>query len=147
MDEREVMKHFNKYKKSLIKQLGTKATTDKQLTAVGKSLFGSKYIGTFSSDYKPRPTPAKQYFIINVDGYDAPGSHWLGIFKNNKTYYLFDSYGRNAKRLVPNFAGGKHIVSTDNDVDQSKTSEICGALCLAWLCTADKLGIRAALKV
>ena len=147
MNEQQVMKHFNTYKKGLIAKLGTKATTDKQLTTVGKSLFGSKYIGTFSSDYKPRKTPSKQYFIINVDGEQLPGSHWLGIVKNNNTYYIFDSYGRSAKRLIPNFAGGKHIIETDPDVDQSKTSDICGALCLAWLCTVDKLGIRAALKV
>jgi hypothetical protein len=147
--ERQVEARFRKYKRQMIQLLGKKATTSHQLTTVGRQLFGAKYRGTFSQDYKAKPTPRHQYFIINVDRRHQPGSHWVGVVKNGKTYYIYDSYARTAKRLLPVFTGKilKYIESDRSDAEQYGSTEICGPLTLAWLCCVHELGIRNALKI
>jgi hypothetical protein len=115
---------------------------------LGKKLFGKRYIGTFSQDYKPQKKPTCQYFIINNQLKGQPGEHWIAIVKNGNTYYIYDSFARHAERLIPIFSKNKLIIESDKtDSEQRGKSEICGALCLSFIATAYELGIRNALKI
>jgi hypothetical protein len=113
MNEKDVTAKFNNDKKNIIKILGRKSTTDQQLTNLGKKLFGKKYIGTFPQDYNPKSTPVNQYFIINTDTSGKKGTHWVAIVKNKNTYYIYDSFARKAKRLLPIFTKGKMVINSD----------------------------------
>jgi len=140
---------FKAYKKKLIAEIGTKATTDTELTKYGKRLFGTKYIGTYSQNEKiPKSNIKQKFYIINVDTVGEPGTHWVAVVQNGNTYYIYDSYARGAKRLIPLFVKGKIIIESDrSDAEQYGDSEICGQLCLSWLCVVNELGIRSALKI
>jgi hypothetical protein len=146
LSEKEVMKVFNHHKRKFIRILGRKATTDTQLNDVGQAYF-PQFVGAFSQDVKITPTPARQYFIINTDRKHQPGTHWCGVVKNGKTYYVYDSFGRTSSRLLPHFSKGKLVVDSDYDAEQFGKTEICGVLCLAWIATVAEVGIRNALKV
>lgn len=148
LTEKQVTAKFRKYKKEMIKHLGRKSTTDKQLTALGKKLFGKKYIGTFSQDYRVKPQPAKQFFIINTDRKGRPGEHWVAVVKNNNTFYVYDSFARSSHRLIPVFSKNKVTINSDlSDAEQKGNSEVCGQLCLSWLSIVKECGIRNALLI
>jgi hypothetical protein len=147
LSEKEVKAKFNKYKKNLFKIMGKKSTTNHQLDTIGKQLFGAKYIGTFSQSYKPKKKPDHQYFIINTDLANMPGVHWVAVVKNKNTYYIYDSFGRTSKRLLPVFTQGRLIIDSDYDAEQFGDSEICGQLCLSFLQVVKEFGIRNALLI
>lgn len=150
LSEKEVMKYFNRFKRKYIKALGRKPTTGVQLFNLCKELFGDKFIGVYSQDSKIPTTKNKtEYYILNQDTAKGKGIHWIGLVNSkNNIWYIWDSYGRKSKKLLPLFTKGKGIVvDADYDVDQSKTSTVCGPICIAWLSTVETLGIRNALKV
>ena len=88
----EQYKQFLKHKNHFIKKLGKKALFDNQLTIEGKALFGNKYLGTFSQNNIPLNRTG--YLIANVDTLGMPGSHWVAIDTTPKTFYIYDSFGR-----------------------------------------------------
>jgi hypothetical protein len=158
LSEKEVLKSFNKHKKALIKAIGTKSTTDRQLDTMGKQRFGAKYLGTFSQDNIPWKQVNSAlnfnnaFAIINTDTVGKAGVHWVGLYVTAKTVYIWDSYGRKSKTLLPIFVKQlktrKHrFKDSDSDTDQSKKSQICGQLCLSWILTVKELGIMNAMKV
>jgi hypothetical protein len=158
LSEKEVLKSFNKDKKALIKAMGTKSTTDRQLNTMGKQLFGAKYLGTYSQDNIPWKKVNSilnfnnTFAIINTDPVGKPGVHRVALYITAKTVYIWDSYGRNSKALLPLFVAQLktrkyRFKDSDNDIEQSKKSEICGQLCLAWMRTVKDLGIMNAMKV
>ena len=141
------MRVFNAHKRRIIKQLGRKSTTDKQLTDTGKMLLGSSFQGAFPQNYRVRNKPKKQTFILNTHKSGDPGEHWVAVVKNDKTYYVFDSFGRTSHKLLPVFSRGKLVVDSEYDAEQFGSSEICGQLCLSWLLCVQQLGIRNALRI
>jgi hypothetical protein len=153
LTEKEVMKIFNKHKKMLIQLVGTKSTTDTQLNTIGNKLFGRQYLGTFSQDNFPwQKVRTDSFAIINTDTQGKAGVHWVAVYATAKTIYIWDSYGRNSKQLLPIFT--KQVLTrklkfkdSDPDADQSKKSQICGQICMAWMLTVKQLGIANALKV
>jgi hypothetical protein len=147
LTEKEVISEFNKNKKTLFKTMGKKSTTNIQLNKMGKQMFGKKYQGTFSQSHKPKSKPVNQYFIINTDTKDGPGVHWCAVVKNKNTYYIYDSFGRTSKRLLPVFTQGRLIIDSDYDAEQFGDSEICGQLCLSWIQVVNDFGIRNALLI
>ena len=48
--------------------------------------------GVYAADRLPRQTPAGGY-IVNTDPHDRPGRHWLGLWVDQNTCQVFDSYG------------------------------------------------------
>lgn len=135
----------------MVKVLGNGVTTDKQLNAVGRKIFKSKWMGVFSSDVSAKTinigrTRGAKYFIINVDGSSEPGSHWLAVAYDGHKFHIYDSFGRRSNKLIPSFIktiGYDYIDS--NDVADQKTSETnCGARCAAWLVYAAKYGTQSA---
>lgn len=148
LTEKEVTAVFKAYKRKIIKILGRKSTTDKQLTDMGKKMFGAKYIGTFPQNYRPKASPKHQFFIINTHLSGQPGEHWVAIVKNNNTYYVYDSFARTSKKVIPHFQKNKMIIESDlSDAEQRGKSEVCGQLCLSWLAVVNELGIRNALRI
>lgn len=70
------------------------------------------------------------YYILNLQNKNQGGSHWVGLIKDNKNIYYFDSYG---------FPPTQHIVETFkkpyklffNDIlIQDLKSDNCGFFCL-----------------
>ena len=133
----------------MYKYLGRELTYDKDLTKVGKAFLKNQYLGTFSSDVtlakinklsKGLPTT---YFIINVDGKHEPGSHWLSVVKKGDMFYIYDSFARKLKSLIPNFLKTvKHkYKNTNGKSDQYDHSENCGQRSLAVLLYGAKYGI------
>jgi hypothetical protein len=146
LSEKEVMRVFNRHKRKFMHILGTKATSDHQLNVVGRKFF-PQFAGAFPQDTRIKSKPTRQFIILNVDTKEMGGSHWCAVLKNDKTYYVYDSFGRKARRLLPHFSKGKLIVNSDSDPEQFGDSQICGVLCMAWISTVDEIGIRNALKV
>ena len=147
----EQYKQFLKHKNHFIKKLGKKALFDNQLTIEGKALFGNKYLGTFSQNNIPLNRTG--YLIANVDTLGMPGSHWVAIYTTPKTFYIYDSFGRQTTNLLPilehklNTKKVKYLDSNPNPEQFGKTTEICGQLCLAWLCIVKEYGVRKALTI
>lgn len=148
LSEKQIERKFKQYSKKFIDFIGhDKSTSNIELNNLGK-LHIPSFIGVFSQNSKIPTTPRLCNFIINTDLEHQPGTHWIAIHrtKNNK-YYIFDSFGRSSKKLIPHFVRGKMHVDSDYDVNQSESSEICGALCLAWLKCVSLHGVRNALKI
>jgi hypothetical protein len=139
----------------MFRLLGRGVTSDHQLNIVGKRLFGKSWLGVFSSDVLPNQLmknvkPGKNYGIINVDGRNEPGSHWLSIFIDttveNAKWHIYDSYARHSKRLIPKFIKtiGFKYIDMNTKSDQSETEESCGARSMAVLLHIKRHGIQSA---
>ncbi len=153
LTEKQVLKIFNKHKKRLIKSMGIKSTTDRQLNIIGNQLFGNQYLGTFSQDNLPfHKVKSNTFAIINTDTAGKSGVHWVALYFTSKTAYIWDSYGRSSRKLLPVFTKQLKthkfkFIDSDPDADQSKKSEICGQISLAWMLTIKEVGIVNAMKV
>ena len=150
MTECQAESLFRKYKKDMIKKLGRTATTDAQLTCVGKELFGKRYIGTFSQD--TIPFGRSGMLIANTDPRNKPGKHWVAMVTTPKTIYVYDSYGRPTSKLLKILtknAKDRNIKIVDSDTSdaEQRNSDICGALCLSFLLVVKSLGVLAAIKI
>ena len=138
--------YYNKLTREIVKEWGNHALNDLEVTKIGKILLGSKYLGTFPQD----KTPFKPgYFIINVDHQGSSGSHWCAIFSSNKTMYMYDSFARPSRKLLPYlYKNAKEkdykLIDVNGKSDQHKNSNICGPICLSWLSSVNKFGIEAA---
>ena len=140
---------FRIYKNELIQKLGRKALNSDTIDKYGKLLFQSKYKGCFAQDQKFEKKSG--YYIINSDLEKGPGLHWVALILTAKTAYIYDSFSRDPKKLLPHLLqhlSNYKIVSSDRkDKEQKGDSAICGHNCLAFLLTTQKLGIRSALKI
>ena len=140
---------FKKYKKQFISELGKKALSDEQLNKLGKQMFGDKYIGTFAQNKLP---VTSGYFIVNVDTskrINTDKAHWLGIYQTEKCMYVYDSYGRHTRFILPIIFNKtkKRIVDSKHDPEQYGYSEICGQLAMDFLCVVKDLGVKKALTI
>ena len=78
-----------------------------------------------------------------------PGSHWVAIYTTAKTFYIYDSFGRHTTNLLPilNHKLNTKKVKHHTELNKFGTTEICGQLCLAWLCVVKKYGIKKAMTI
>ncbi len=128
-----------------------KATTDTQLTRIGRKIFGKDYLGTFPQDVKPNAVMSKvtkgdSYFIINLDKKNKPGVHWIGVYYNTNTdkFYIYDSFARKSSKILPHFIktiGYKHV-DMNGGSDQTDKMEDCGQRSLSYLVFVKKYGIQ-----
>lgn len=136
----------------MYKLLGRGVTTDVQLTRIGKRLFGNKWLGVHASDVKPAVIMSKitsktglYYGIINVDGRFDPGSHWLSIIydKAHDIWYIWDSFARKSKRLIPKFIRtiGFKYIDINQKSDQRNDQDDCGQRSSALLLYVAKHGL------
>ncbi len=150
MTELSIRHKFFEIKKDLVKIVGDGPMYDTQLTKIGKDLFEREYLGTFSQD--KIPVEKKGFCIINVDTSKQDGTHWVAlVFKGNKCY-VYDSFGRNVKRLLPILRKkleNHHIIeiATDPHPEQYGNTKICGQLCLCFLFCVKKYGINRVVKI
>jgi hypothetical protein len=132
----------------LKQQLGDIALSDKTLNTVCKKLFNSKFLGVFMQNSN---IPSKDgYIIINNDFIGGPGIHWLSGILVGKNMYIYDSFGRLGKNILPKLvarmqAKGYTIYNADtSDQDQyGSTSVDCGHRSCSALMIAHKYGIKA----
>ena len=129
--------------------IGDQTTYLSDLLGVGKQLFGVKFKGVFPSDKIPRLNDLSPYCVLNLDSSQEPGSHWIALAKLGDDTLVYDSFGRNYKRIIPNldYSQNGRIVNTDKDAEQDILETDCGARCLAFLTVVDKHGKEAALKI
>ena len=152
LPEKECEKIYNNLLKSVIKETGFKGTTNSlELDRMGKLMFGNEWGGVFSSDTIPRKGKLKKYSITNNKPSTHMGEHWVGIVNEPslKQYIIYDSFGRQTRRLLPTFYKknkGK-IIDTDYDKEQKKRERNCGARVLTWILFYKMYGRKNALKI
>ena len=142
MKESEAEKLYNAYLKQIYKLIGNKTTYLTQLLGAGKKLLDIKFKGVFPSDKIPKLNDLSPYCILNLDRSNEPGSHWISLAKDGDRTLIYDSFGRDYKRIIPNIAysGNGTIANTDKDSEQKISETDCGARSLAWLLLFDKHG-------
>lgn len=116
--------------------IGSKNTTfGSQLEGAGKKLLGPKFKGVFPSDKIPKLNDLSKYAILNLDRSGEPGSHWIAIAKDDDDLFVYDSFGREHTKIIPNirFSGNGKIIDTDDDAEQGVLETSCGQRCLAFL--------------
>ena len=147
--ETKIENVFRIYKNELIQKLGRKALNNDTIDKYGKILFQSKYRGSFAQNNKFEKKSG--YYIINNDLESGKGIHWVSLILTPKTAYVYDSFSRDPKKLLPHLIQhlkNYKIVSSDRkDKEQKGDSQICGHASLAFLLTTQKLGIRSAIKI
>jgi hypothetical protein len=140
---------YNKMLKDVEKVTGDRTTYLQQLNKVGKEMLGVKYKGTFPSDKIPRLNDLSPYCILNLDKSTEPGSHWVALAKHGNDSILYDSFGRDNKKIIPNlrYSGNGQIFNTDRDVEQKISQSNCGARSICWLKFLDEYGIKNAMLI
>ena len=70
--------------------------------------------------------------IVNTDPHNAPGEHWVGVYKKGDTIEFFDSFGRFINQfeepfssIMRDFVSG-HKVITNRKQYQNDLSDTCG---------------------
>ena len=148
-------KEFKRIAKMCVRRLGRKPTTNHQLNALGKELFGKKYIGTYMQNTVPwskLKSKGIHYAIVNTDTKHKKGVHWIALVKFRKSIILYDSFGRDTKRLMPILTRKARefkikIIEPEKDSEQKNNESICGCLCMAFLSVYHKYGLRSALMI
>jgi hypothetical protein len=151
MDHKEDKDIFLHHKNEIIQEYGKDALNTEDCNMIGKKYFKSHWGGCLPWN-KVHLAPNK-YYVINTSSSGHPGIHWMGLMTHNKHAYLWDSYNRSIKRLVPHLIRSimKHgygVDLTNHPMDQIGTSSsVCGQESLAWLLTAHDIGIHRAAHV
>lgn len=144
---------FNAYKHVLIKHLGDQGADDVTLNRVGTTFFGPQWGGVFPVDKVK--IKADKYYVINTDVSGGEGIHWIAMYSTKTHCYVWDSYARNPKRIVPKLvktiaAANFKLGKTDNihRMEQiGTTSGTCGVVSLSWLLVVRALGIEHAKNI
>jgi len=117
--------------------LGAGITNNIQLDFVGHSLFGNKYLGTFSADNYPKRLHNGEMFIINNKSSKQKGEHFLAISKYKNKVYAYDSFNRDVHKLSK-YWRHKSWINANLQRDQSFNEKNCGSRSLAWLISFSK---------
>jgi len=133
--------------KKLRSVYGTSALDNIQLDEIGKKLIGSSFCGVYAYDQYPIHNQNCTYSIINTDNSRQSGTHWISVFKRDKTLYIFDSFGRFSKNVLKKFVKthidqGYKIVDINHTSDQGNNQQDCGLRCITTLILIKKYGIN-----
>ena len=123
--------------------LGNKSTYLSNLNKLGQKILGSKFHGVYASDRIPKLTQSTPYAILNLDKTGEPGSHWVSVAKTGNNTFLYDSFARKSKIIIPSLfqSGNGKIKNIDiSDVEQRITEENCGSRAISFLLLFDKWG-------
>jgi len=139
---------YEKKLKQIQSIMGNETTFSTDLMRIASKLLGRRFLGIYASDRLPKMSNVKDMAIINLDKSGMPGSHWCGVFYDSGRFYVYDSFGRATKKILPRtFKGRGRVIDSDYDSEQSLDSTNCGQRCISWLCVVKELGIREALKI
>ena len=150
MNEKTAHKKYNEILHKVIEPLvGKRITFMHTLIGVGKNIFGPKFRGVFPSDKIPQLNDLSKYAILNLDKSTESGSHWIAVAKIGDEILVYDSFGRDSKRIIPSIfkSGNGTVVDSDRDSEQKLLQTNCGARSLAYLLFLDKYGKKAALLI
>lgn len=144
----ELKEKQNKILKELRSVYGIKALDNFQLTDIGKQLIGRKFCGVYAYDQYPIHKQDCTYAIINTDNSRQSGTHWLTVYKKDKTLYIFDSFGRFSKNVLKKFVkthvdDGYKIVDINRTSDQGNNQEDCGLRSITTALLIQKYGVDA----
>ena len=134
----------------VIPDIGNSTTFGKDLNKYCIKMLGTKFAGVFNSDNIPTLSSDVPYTILNLDGNNMPGSHWIAVAMDRKGRpIVYDSFGRKSSQIIPSIYEkyGAGIRDTEYDAEQVKEELNCGARCVAWLLLCDKWGEEMALKI
>lgn len=145
MKEKEVEEYFNEVLKVIEEQIGNQTTSEDQLLHLGKKLFGNQFRGVYPVDLLPTLKP-KQCCIINLDRSGMSGSHWVAVYFEGGTYYVYDSFGRKSSDILSLLSRLK-VKDSDYDSEQVISEKNCGQRSIGWLWIVNKLGLKNSLKL
>ncbi len=82
MSKYKILKDYEQILMHIEDILGDGVTDNVQLTQLGRVLFGSLYLGTFTSDNMPKRIYNNQCFILNTDSSRSKNKtgDWIGFF-------------------------------------------------------------------
>jgi hypothetical protein len=129
--------------------IGHRDTTySDELQQAGKRLIGRQFLGVYPADRVPplKNSASNAYLIVNTDNSDEPGSHWIGIVKQNNAIYMYDSFGRNPEELSSEFEGMGYIPTNPN-IEQDIEENDCGIRSLTFLVLSKQFGADQVSKV
>jgi hypothetical protein len=112
-----------------------------------KDVFNTiNYWNKFKSNSK------KPYSILNTDKKSdlGNGMHWVGVFQDNNTIFIYDSFAR--KHVMNDFVDmmtkqGFLCIYVNKKSDQGNLQEDCGIRSFLWLIFVEKYGIKEASKI
>ena len=143
MNKTKTKKIFYSYVNEINKLIGHSNTTfGDELNGIGKFLFGKKFKGVWPSDKIPK-LGKNQYVILNLDKSNEEGSHWIAMIKDSKeNTYIYDSFGRPSKKIIPNVykSGNKKIKDSHPDPEQKVKQNNCGQLSMSAILMYDYYG-------
>ena len=147
-----IRKDFTREVKKMKRTLGQGMTFGDELNKHMKKKFPKLYFGIFSQDTIPRRIPRKCYLIVNVDKRSQSGSHWLGLYKNGKNVWVFDTFARKSSKLVPFLVKQFNkqqirVIDTHRGKDQTDAQEDCGHRVISFFMMVKKYGIRKTVKI
>ena len=143
MSKYELLKYYEQALVYVQDIIGDRVTNNLQLNKIGNKLFGSDYLGTYSSDPFPKYIREGQVFILNTESSRENGLHWVAFAKINKKLYYYDSFSRNKDELSLYWKNRKMINSNKTDRDQSNKSDECGSRAMSWLILIKRFGENA----
>ena len=124
---------------------------NKQLTDMAHgSRLGNKFNICDSYDLF-RPSDRKPYSILNTDDSQSSGTHWVGVYQDDRYMLVYDSFAR-SRRLMQPFVQmmkkqGFEVVFVNRGKDQSEQQLNCGLRSLLYLIFVDKYGIAKCLSI
>ena len=151
MQDKIINKFFLDSKNSILRHIGRNPMTDVELMKFGKKILGNKFKGVLLQDELIDIPNGSGVWIINTDKKNGKGIHWIVVWITPKHAYIFDSFGRDTKKIVSVLykniiKSGRYIIEADHDQNQKGNSMICGQLCIAFLITVIKYGIKKSIQ-
>jgi hypothetical protein len=143
---------YKKLVAALESHYGNETKTNTDLINIGRAVFAPLGNNVFRNADYDFNRMEDTYSIINND--NGVGEHWLAVYQERHSVYVFDTFGRDIKKLMPEFhargkAQGYSIVNANKhyDNEQEANQSDCGLRSLAWLILAKSKGIKTATLV
>ena len=90
------------------------------------------FTGVYSRNRLPKKIKDGAY-VINLDGYEDVGTHWIALFCNKNEIVYFDSFGvEHVPEEIKEFIGNKNIIANIFRV-QANNSVMCGYFCIGFI--------------
>ena len=143
---------YNKLINALVTHYDNETKTNTDLIRIGEAVFTPLDDNVMrNADYDFNKMDG-EYSIINND--NGAGEHWLAVYQEGRSVYVFDTFGRDIKTLMPEFHArartqGYNIIKANKkyEHEQGVKQNDCGLRSLAWLILAKSKGVKTATLV
>ena len=139
MSKYQILKEYEQNLMQIEDLIGASITDNHKLDKLGSLLFGTNYIGTFSSDYFPHHIKNEQCFIMNNKSSRSVGEHFVPFYKKDGKLYGYDTFNRPVHSLSKYWAN-INIIDANTKRDQSWKEKDCGSRSMAFLLSFSKWG-------